>query len=115
VSGLRGRTYSERLAELDLPSLAERRMEADMVQTYKILSDDSVNYSEKWFVKMENGRYTRRSTGMMLRLPRAAHNFRRGFFSCRLPEHWNNLPREVKEAGHAGQFKSRYRTHLKNR
>jgi hypothetical protein len=90
-------------------------MEADMVQTYKILSDESENYGENWFVKMENGRHTRRSTGMMLRLPRAAHNFRRGFFSCRVPEHWNNLPWEVKEAGHAGQFKSRYRTHLKNR
>jgi hypothetical protein len=32
VSGLRGRTYSERLKELDLPSLEERRREADMVQ-----------------------------------------------------------------------------------
>jgi hypothetical protein len=52
---------------------------------------------------------------MMLRPPRAAHNFHRGFFSCRVAEPWNSLPREVKEAGHAGQFKNRYRNYLKNR
>jgi hypothetical protein len=35
--------YSERLAELDLPTLEERRREADMAQVYKIpvLSDDN--------------------------------------------------------------------------
>jgi hypothetical protein len=115
VSGLRGRTYSERLKELDLPSLEERRREADMVQVYKIMCDEDSEYSEKWFTKMENGRQTRRTTGMMLRPPRAAHNFRRGFFSCRVAEPWNGLPREVKEAGHAGQFKNRYRNYMKNR
>jgi hypothetical protein len=63
---------------------------------------------------MENGRQTRRNTGMMLRLQRAAHNFRHSFFSCRVAEPWNSLPWEVKEAGHAGQFKNRYRNYLKN-
>ena len=37
VSGLRGGTYEERLAELGLPSLQDRRREIDMVQTFKIL------------------------------------------------------------------------------
>jgi hypothetical protein len=94
VSGLRGRTYSERLKELDLPSLEERRREADMIQVYKIMCDDDSEYSEKWFTKMENGRQTRRNTGMMLRPQRAAHNFRRSFFSCRVAEPWNSLPSE---------------------
>jgi hypothetical protein len=47
VSGLRGRTYSERLRELDLPSLEDRRKEADMVQKYKIIGDQDSDYSEK--------------------------------------------------------------------
>jgi hypothetical protein len=34
VSGLRGQTYSERLAELDLPSLEDRRKEADLMQVF---------------------------------------------------------------------------------
>jgi hypothetical protein len=39
VSGLRGHTYSERLQELGLPTLVQRREEADMIMTYKLLSD----------------------------------------------------------------------------
>ena len=38
ISGLKGRTYEERLAEVCLPSLRERRKEIDMVQTFKIVS-----------------------------------------------------------------------------
>jgi hypothetical protein len=59
VSGLRGRTYSERLNELGLPSLEDRRKEADMMQVFKILNDECSDYGEKWFIKMENGRETR--------------------------------------------------------
>jgi hypothetical protein len=111
VSGLRGRTYSERLRELGLQSLEDRRREADMLQVFKMISDDDSAYCEKWFTKMENGRETRRSAGITLLPPRAGHNYRRGFFSCRAPDHWNSLPRQVKEAGSAGQFKNRYRQH----
>jgi len=38
VTGLAGRTYEERLTELGMVSLAERRHQLDMVQTYKILT-----------------------------------------------------------------------------
>jgi hypothetical protein len=115
VSGLRGRTYSERLAELDLPSLEDRRKEADLMQVFKILNDECSVYGEKWFIKMDNGRETRNMVGNTLRPQRASHNFRRGFFSCRAPDLWNGLPRLVREAGNAGQFKRRYRNYLKER
>jgi hypothetical protein len=82
-----------------------------MLQVFKMLSDDDSEYCEKWFTKMENGRETRRTAGTTLLPPRAGHNYRRGFFSCRAPDHWNSLPRQVKEAGNAGQFKNRYRQH----
>ena len=39
ISGLKGKTYEERLAEVGLPSLRERRKEIDMVQTFKIVRD----------------------------------------------------------------------------
>jgi hypothetical protein len=64
VSGLRGRTYSERLAELDLPSLEDRRKEADLMQVFKILNDECSVYGEKWFIKMNNGIETRNMAGM---------------------------------------------------
>ncbi len=37
VSGLKGQSYEEKLLELNLPSLEERRLQADMVQTFKIV------------------------------------------------------------------------------
>ena len=39
VSGLKGKTYEQRLAELKLPSLSDRRREIDIVQTYKLLNE----------------------------------------------------------------------------
>jgi hypothetical protein len=84
-----------------------------MMQVFKILNDECSDYGEKWFIKMENGRKTRHMAGNMLRPQRASHNFRRSFFSCRSPDLWNRLPRPVREAGNAGQFKRRYRNHLK--
>jgi hypothetical protein len=114
VSGLRGCTYSERLNELGLPSLEDRRKEAVMMQVFKILNDECSDYVEKWFIKMENGRETRHMAGNTLRPQRASHNFRCSFFSCRAPDLWNRLPRTVREAGNAGQFKLQYRNHLNN-
>jgi hypothetical protein len=110
VSGLRGRTYSERLQELGLPTLAQRRVEADMVLTYKILSDGMADYSEQWFTKMDTRRPTRQSSGLNNLIEgRASHSYRREFFSLRVPRVWNGLPDYVKEAASAAAFKARLR------
>jgi hypothetical protein len=110
VSGLRGRTYSERLQELGLPTLAQRRVEADMVLTYKILSDTRADYSEQWFTKMATRRPSRQSSGLNNLIEgRASHSYRREFFSLRVPRVWNGLPDYVKEAASASAFKARLR------
>jgi hypothetical protein len=110
VSGLRGRTYAERLRELGLPTLAQRRVEADMVLTYKILSEISADYSEQWFTKMATRRPTRQSSGLNNLIEGcASHSYRCEFFSLRVPRAWNGLPDYVKEAGSASAFKARLR------
>jgi hypothetical protein len=43
---------------------------------------------------------------------RAGDNYRREFFSLRVPGAWNRLPDNVKEAGSASAFKARYRHNL---
>jgi hypothetical protein len=86
-----------------------------MVQVYKALCDSDSEFSAQWFTKMENGRATRQTDGPQLRDARAGHNYRRGFFSVRVVEHWNGLPRPVKEAGSIAEFKRRYRVHLSSR
>ena len=52
ISGLRGATYKEKLAELGLPSLQARRMEIDMVQTYKIVNKVDTDDSDQWFDRL---------------------------------------------------------------
>jgi hypothetical protein len=115
VSGLHGRTYKERIVELGLPSLEDRRHEANMVQVYKILSESDVSYSGQWFDKMENARQTRQVDGPQLRAARAGHEFQRGFFSVRAVDRWNSLPRHIKEAATVNSFKSQYRLHMRSR
>jgi hypothetical protein len=107
------RDYHDRLSELKLQSLAESRIEADMVLTHKILSDSDTQFSEQWFEKAATRRPTRQSSGRDNLIPkRGNHEFRRGFFSHRVVDNWNLLPDAVKEATSAGAFKNRYRQHL---
>ncbi len=67
VSGLKGKEYKERLKELGLTTLEERRHQADMLQTFKIVRGiDKVN-SENWFqmaaqAKRQPGAQTAHST-----------------------------------------------------
>jgi ribonucleases P/MRP protein subunit RPP40 len=105
VSGLRGRSYKERISELGLPSLDDRRHEADMVQVYKILSEGDRVFSDQWFETMENARQTRHVDSPQLRAARASHGFRHGFFSMQAVDRWNSLPRQVKEAANVNSFK----------
>jgi hypothetical protein len=49
VSGQKGESYEEKLLELDLPTLEERRQHADMVQTFKILTGIDRVEHKTWF------------------------------------------------------------------
>jgi hypothetical protein len=116
VSGLRGRTYSERLREIGLPTLVQRREEADMIMTYKLLSDSDKEYSAKWFDRAATRRPTRNTGGRdNLIVGRAEHSYRRQFFSLRVPAVWNNLPDQVKEAATVSAFKTRLRKNRDDR
>ena len=59
VSGLRGRTYEERLRELDLTTLEERRHQADMAMVHKIVHRQSGLEPETWFEMAGTRRNTR--------------------------------------------------------
>ena len=67
MTGLKSQTYEERLVELKLPSLRERRHEMDMVQTYKLLNSES---GENIFERADIRRETRATAGTDNLLPR---------------------------------------------
>ena len=109
ISGLGG-TYEEKLQELNLQSLADRRTRADMIQTYKILHGfDKVEYST-WFTLANTREITTRTTQDSLNLikPQAKLDLRKNFFSHRVIDKWNSLAFELKRAKNPDQFKRKY-------
>ena len=49
VSGLKGKSYSERLKEVGLTSLEDRRLRGDMIQVWKTLHKKDDVKPEFWF------------------------------------------------------------------
>jgi hypothetical protein len=53
ISGLKGAAYGEKLAELSLTTLEERRHQTDMLQTLKILRGFDRVSSDTWFQRVD--------------------------------------------------------------
>ena len=84
ISGLRATTYEEKLKELMMPSLQERRNEIDMVQTYKIVMGIDMVNCDLWFERACKRRPTRNNIVRHNLVPRRSnHEYRRQFFSSR--------------------------------
>jgi len=112
ISGLKG-TYEEKLKELDITTLEERRHQADMLQTFKIVRGfDKVN-SETWFQSVDASvRMTRSAADPLNLKPQAARlEIRRNFFSNRVVEEWNLVPKGIKNARSVQSFKRAYKNH----
>ena len=108
-SGLAGKSYSEKLVELKLMSLATRRTRADLIQTWKILNKKD-NVDEKiWFTRVRDVavRETRASASLAnLVVPRTNLEIRKNFFSVRSPKIWNEVPENIKIATSLDAFKN---------
>ena len=88
--------YGERLARLNLTTLAERRIRGDLIETYKIISG-SVNYGQTMFKMSKSGYNLVSKAGVQ--------SMKRIFFSERVIGFWNKLPVEVKLSKSAENFK----------
>jgi hypothetical protein len=112
ISGLKGAAYGEKLAELSLTTLEERRHQTDMLQTLKILRGFDRVSSDTWFQRVDTSVRTTRSAADPLNLkPQPARlDIRRNFFSNRVTEPWNLIPSELKNAKTGSFFKRAYPT-----
>ena len=128
ISGLKG-TYEEKLSQIGLTTLVDRRVRGDMIQTFKILHQIDDIPIETFFqmagadhnhatrgavVITEEGENTVQQTGLNLVMPKAKHDVRRYYFSHRVISKWNSLPFEVKNAEGVNQFKNAYDKHLES-
>jgi hypothetical protein len=111
VSGLKSRLYEDRLKELNMVTLEERRHQLDMLQVYKVLhGKDKVN-SEEWFKMAAAGARPTRAAAdpFNIRVPAPRLEVRKNFFTQRVTEPWNRIPATLKSAPSVSSFKSGYR------
>ena len=104
--------YEQRLTKLGLPSLQYRRVRADMIQVFKIVTGlDRIN--SKLFFEFAHDSKTR-GHKYKLQKPRYRTNLRGHCFSNRIVDVWNSLSSYVIEAPDLNSFKSRLNTFWKN-
>ena len=114
VTGLKGRDYYERLEELEITTLEDRRKTLDLLQAFKILSGrDDVEWRD-WFEKLpepEHRLHRTRATegGQQLKRGQPRLEIRRNFFSQRIVEKWNSLPSSARQCMTMAQFRQELR------
>ena len=118
VSGLRGKTYEERLKEVGLTTLKERRTRGDLIQVWKTLHMKDDVKPDTWFTfvrKPSNGTLTRHTSDQWnLVKPNTTKSLaiRTNFWSVRCVDNWNNLPSAIKSASTLDSFKEQYDSFL---
>ena len=111
TSGLRSKTYEDRLLEVGMTSLENRRDRGDAIQTWKILTGYDNVQEKTWFDRCTDNseRDTRQSVNELnLRHKSFNYDFRKYSYSRRATRQWNFLPNELRESRTLREFKSRY-------
>jgi hypothetical protein len=110
VSCLKGNSYEERLRELKMTTLEERRHQLDMAQVFKILHGHDSVKKESWFQMMTGN--TRMAKGQLnIAKPRARTEQRMNFFSVCVVDNWNKIPSEIKMTKNSSSFKRLYKAY----
>ena len=98
-------TYNERLKELNLPRLYDRRIIGDMIETYKIMSGKEKLDSRNLF---QPSMFRGRSHSKKLYRKYTRLNVRKNWFTQRVITKWNSLTTEEVESNKTSGFKRRY-------
>ena len=109
VPGLQDMSSEDRLRELGLPTLKQRRLRGDMIEVYKILNGhEGTDY--RHFFKFKQG--STRGHNWKLDKEHLNSQVRGEWFSVRVVNHWNDLPSSVVNAPSIATFKGKLDEHL---
>ena len=109
MPSLRNLPYEDRLRRLNLPTLEEQRRRGDLIETFKILKQHDQVDPHNFFIMREDATGREKTKGHHLKIFKQRRNTvqRRKFFSHRVVDTWNDLPREVIEATIVNGFKGK--------
>ena len=107
IKSLAEMPYEERLKELNLYSLQERRMRRDQILMFRIMTGDVKINKSKLFTPMKIS--STRGNSMKVNTGKICHlNLRQQFFTERVIVPWNSLPEHVVKSTNVEQFKTNY-------
>ena len=105
IPALKHLEYRERLRELNMFSLERRFVRGDMIELYKMFSgSDYMDVGTFFTLETEN---RTRGHEKKIRKQSCRLDLRKYFFSHRVVDFWNALPREVVSSSSLNVFKKR--------
>ena len=107
VGRLRDMEYEDRLKELKLTSLEDRRIRGGMILTYRLINGmEKVDYRK--FFSLQNNHYNLRGHNQKIVKTNVRLDVRKYFFSKRVIDKWNSLTEYEISAPSTAVFKKRY-------
>ena len=103
IPNLKNLPYQDRLKKLKLPTLKFRRLRGDLINVYKILTNEKSG--SKHLLPLNNSKYNTRGHDRKLEKNRFNCKLRQCSFSIRVTNIWNSLSNKVTNANSIDNFK----------
>jgi ribonuclease P/MRP protein subunit RPP40 len=111
LPGLQSLTYEERLCHLQLPSLVNRRLRGDAIETYKYLHNMHNAGCSTFFAKVDQCGMKTRGHSYKLQKFSCHTELRSNFYALMTVNRWNSLSEAIVNAPSVNAFKNRLDKH----